>query len=90
MSLLYRKCRSLDISLAYRPPRPVTKIDSFIMNISSKWQTNELVKIAAFWDVTPCVSCKNRSFGRTIAYIIREKISELGTTLRELIKNCRF
>jgi hypothetical protein len=40
------------------------------------------MKNAIFWDVAPCVSCKNRRFGGATASIIRViRIGELGTTL---------
>jgi hypothetical protein len=39
------------------------------------------MKNGVFWDVTPCGSCKNRSFGGLSAPIIRVTIiGELGTT----------
>jgi hypothetical protein len=37
-------------------------------------------KNAAFWDVTPCGSCKNRRFEKRIASIIKvTRIGELST-----------
>jgi hypothetical protein len=37
---------------------------------------------AVFWDMTPCRSYKNQSFGKIIASIVRvRRIGELGTTL---------
>jgi hypothetical protein len=43
-----------------------------------------LLKIAVFWDVTPCGSCKNRRFEERITTIIRVKeISELGIASAE-------
>jgi hypothetical protein len=40
------------------------------------------MKNGVFWDVTPCGSCKNRSFGGTQRLFIRvARIGELGTTL---------
>jgi hypothetical protein len=50
-------------------------------------KTIRQLKNAVFWDVTPCSSCKNRRFGKSIASIIRvERISELATTLAVRIK----
>jgi hypothetical protein len=40
------------------------------------------MKNVVFWDVTPCVSCKNRRFGGTYRLLHRvTRIGELGTTL---------
>jgi hypothetical protein len=40
------------------------------------------MKNAVFWDVTPCVSCMNRRFEGTSAYIIRvTRVGELGTNV---------
>jgi hypothetical protein len=43
---------------------------------------NRIIENGVFWDVTPCGSCKNRSFGELGASFIRvTRIYELGTTL---------
>jgi hypothetical protein len=40
------------------------------------------MKSGVFWDVTPCGSCTDRSFGERIVSFIRvTRIGELGTTL---------
>jgi hypothetical protein len=40
------------------------------------------MKNGVFWDVTPCGSCKNRSFGElSDSFISVTRIDELGTTL---------
>jgi hypothetical protein len=45
------------------------------------------MKKAVLWHVTPCESCKNRRFGRTIATIIRvTRIGELGTLVVSVLQ----
>jgi hypothetical protein len=44
------------------------------------------MKNTVFWDITPCETCKNRSFEEIIAYIIRvAKLGELGTGITLLL-----
>jgi hypothetical protein len=44
-------------------------------------QTHRVLKNGVFWVVTPCGSCKNRSFGGTWLLLHQgDKIGELGTT----------
>jgi hypothetical protein len=47
------------------------------------------MKNGVFWDVTPCGSCKNQSFGELSASIIRvTRIYELGGTLAVTSNGC--
>jgi hypothetical protein len=46
---------------------------------SVRFEVFTAVKNALFWDVTPCVPCKNLLFGGTYRLYNLERISELGT-----------
>jgi hypothetical protein len=56
---------SLDYEPKYGGYFRQSLLDNNIMHVDGLQQKLESMKNGVFWDVTPCGSCKNRSFGGT-------------------------
>jgi hypothetical protein len=48
------------------------------------------MKNEAFWDVTPCGSCKNQRFGGNSSIILSHSISRLGSVAETLCVSCEI